>query len=280
MATFLFWNLCKKNLTNDLVILCHENKVDVIILAESEGIEKTVLLEAVNQGQLTKFFNPSNHLSGLSFFFKYPANWIKNITNDSKENSHIAIREISLPTGLNILLVALHLSSKLHMDQYAQISQATRIIQKIEEAEEQVDHTNTLVIGDFNMNPFETGLVGADSFHAVMDRQTAKEYSRKVDNQNRRYFYNPMWGRMGDTSVGPPGTYYYRGGYLSYFWNTFDQVLLRPDLIDYFANDQLHVIDKIGQKSLLTQSGRGRIDKKTSSDHLPIMIALKEDNLP
>ena len=83
-----------------------------------------------------------------------------------------------------------------------------------------------------------------------------------------------MWGRMGDTSVGPPGTYYYSRGY---FWNTFDQVLLRPALFEYFSNNQLQVIDKIAQKTLLTKNGK--IDKKIS-DHLPIVITLERGNLP
>lgn len=280
MATFLFWNLKNRNLTNDLVTLCQENEVDVLILAESEGIEKTVFLEAVNQGQSTNFFCPTNTSDRLSFFVKEPLR-IKYSLDDN--DSHVAIREICLPTGLRILLVALHLSSKLYRKGKDQAEQASEIIQTIEKAEKKVGHTNTLVIGDFNMNPFETGLVGAKQFHAVMDPQTAREDSRAVGPNKRRYFYNPMWEKMGNTSVGPPGTYYYRAeGYFTYFWNTFDQVLLRPDLIDYFSNDQLRIIDKISEKRslLIVKEGKtkGRIDGNIS-DHLPILITLKEDNL-
>ncbi len=276
MATFLFWNLKGKNLTPYLVTLCRENEIDVLILAESEGIKKTDFLEAVNRGQPTRFVSPHNNSSYISFFVKESLQ-IQNVRDDN--NHRFAVREISLPTNLKILLVGLHLPSKLYMSEDEQNFKAMKVIRRIEECENQIGHNNTLVIGDFNMNPFEKGLVGADSFHAVMTQQTAMEYGREVDSQHRRFFYNPMWGRMGDTSVGPPGTYYYRGGALCYFWNTFDQVLLRPDLLDYFANDQLRVIDKIGQETslLIKKEGKtkGRIDPNIS-DHLPIMITLNK----
>jgi len=267
MATFLFWNISKNNRSNDIVTLCHENEVDILILAEST-IKETVLLKVLNTGQRAKFIAPSNPSSYLSFFFKYPINSIQNVTDDGR----ISIYQISPPIGLKVLLVALHLPSKLYGTEDDQTYRATRVIQTIREAEEKMEHTNTLVIGDFNMNPFDKGLVGADGFHAVMDQQTAKQQSRIVDGQQRLFFYNPLWGRMGDTSVGPPGTYYYRGSYVSYFWNTFDQVLLRPKLLDYFSEKQLHVVSKIGEKSLLYDNG---IIDKSISDHLPIMITLQ-----
>jgi hypothetical protein len=268
MATFLFWNISKNNLIGDIVTLCHENEVDVLVLAESE-IKEIELLKALNTAQPAKFINPSNPSSYLSFFFKYPIKSIQNVTDDRR----ISIYQIYPPSShVRILLVALHLPSKLYGIDDDQTYRAIRVIQTIQDAEVKMGHTNTLVIGDFNMNPFENGLVSADGFHAVMDQQTARQQSRVVDGQQKAFFYNPMWGRMGDMSVGPPGTYYYQGSYVSYFWNTFDQILLRPNLLDYFSDKQLHVISKIGDKNLLDENGR--IDKSIS-DHLPIMITLQ-----
>jgi hypothetical protein len=50
MATFLFWNLNRKPLQNALVHLCQEYRVDVLVLAESE-IPEATLLEALNRGR-------------------------------------------------------------------------------------------------------------------------------------------------------------------------------------------------------------------------------------
>jgi hypothetical protein len=149
MATFLFWNISKNNLTNDIVTLCHENEVDILILAEST-IKETVLLKVLNTGQRAKFIAPSNPSSYLSFFFKYPINSIQNVTDDGR----ISIYQISPPIGLKVLLVALHLPSKLYGTEDDQTYRATRVIQTIREAEEKMGHTNTLVIGDFHNHPF------------------------------------------------------------------------------------------------------------------------------
>ncbi len=145
-----------------------------------------------------------------------------------------------------------------------------RVAQLIKEAEAKVKHDRTLVIGDFNLNPFEPGMVSADGFHAVMDRNIASKVSRQVQGEECKYFYNPMWRLMGNDMNGSLGTYYYRGGYISYFWNTFDQVLLRPSLLKYFRSDDVSIISQIGDKNLLKNN---RINK-SFSDHLPITIKL------
>jgi hypothetical protein len=162
------------------------------------------------------------------------------------------------------------------MKENDQTLNAVRVADLIRKAEDQVGHMKTLVIGDFNMNPFEVGLVGSDCFHAVMDQNIAKKRSRTVQGQNRAYFYNPMWGFMGDSSPGPSGTYYYSNSeYVNYFWNTFDQVLLRPNLLDAFSKENLAVISKIGDRDLI-------VNQKIlsmSSDHLPIMISLSIEGM-
>jgi hypothetical protein len=126
-------------------------------------------------------------------------------------------------------------------------------------------------MGDFNMNPFEAGLVSADGFHGVMDKRIALKQSRTVLGQERKFFYNPMWSRLGDDSEGCAGTYYYNpSNMINYFWNTFDQVLLRPSLLAGFNQDSLKVVDKINQTSLINN---GKISNQFS-DHLPIMLKL------
>ena len=116
-------------------------------------------------------------------------------------------------------------------------------------------------------------MAGSESFHSVMDRRIAGRQSRVVLNRERRFFYNPMWGRMGDLSEGPPGTYYYGGSTpLTYFWNTFDQVLIRPALTNRFMSDRLKVITEVNGQSLLNEMGRP--DTSVGSDHLPLMFSL------
>jgi endonuclease/exonuclease/phosphatase family metal-dependent hydrolase len=151
---------------------------------------------------------------------------------------------------------------------------ARRVIDKIRRAETDVGHSRTVVVGDFNMNPFEFGLVAADCFHAVMDTRIADKQSRKVQGEVRKFFYNPMWHLFRETFSAPLGTYYYNNSsrQRNYYWNTFDQVLVSPDLLDSFPIDQLSVLTTIGKIALVREDGRP--DPAVGSDHLPILFDL------
>ena len=59
---------------------------------------------------------------------------------------------------------------------------------------------------------------------------------------------------------------------MTYFWNIFDQVLIRPDLLDLFRNEDLSILSNDGVESFLTE--RGLPDKTVASDHLPIIFKL------
>lgn len=112
-----------------------------------------------------------------------------------------------------------------------------------------------------------------DCFHAVMSRHTARRRSRRSGGRERCFFYNPMWNHFGDRPPSPPGSYYRRGsGQTEYFWHLFDQVLLRPDLLDYFTDDSLEILTRIGQQSLVDRHGIP--DPERVSDHLPLFLEL------
>ena len=147
------------------------------------------------------------------------------------------------------------------------------LTETIRKKEDEVGHTRTVLVGDLNMNPFEDGVVSSTGLHAVMTRKIAEKKSRIVQDNEYLYFYNPMWSLFGDGSKGPPGTYYYyKAEHKVYFWNIFDQVLLRPDLIDFFSNDDLMILDSDGKNVLL--SSQGIPDINVASDHLPIYFTL------
>jgi hypothetical protein len=78
-----------------------------------------------------------------------------------------------------------------------------------------------------------------------------------------------MWGCFGDRTPGPPGTHYSRGADVSYFWHIFDQVLIRPDLIERFDDEALQTLAAVGSMPLIGENGRPAV-----SDHLPISFKL------
>lgn len=265
MVTFLFWNLRGKPLQNYLSTLVREHDVDVLILAECEIDDFTLITTLTNyEPEEDKY-----EIKRIKIFTRFSREFIKPVYDDE----YVAIRNIQLPTGNDVLLVASHLPSKLYQSDIDQSFFAARVAQLIKEMEELVGHSQTVVVGDLNMNPFESGVVSADAFHAVMSKAIALRNTRVVVGQERKFFYNPMWSRFGDGSLGPSGTYYYNSGTMvNYFWNIFDQVLLRPELLPFFNDDDLEILISVGDLSLLT--AKGLPNARDFSDHLPILFRL------
>ncbi len=172
-----------------------------------------------------------------------------------------------------ILLAAVHFPSKHDWSEDSQSLECTMLAEDIRRVEESAGHQQTVLVGDLNMNPFETGIVGAAGLHAVMDRSVAKRGTRVVQGRAYAFFYNPMWGLFGDGSRGPAGTFFHsRSEHKVFFWNTFDQVLVRPALLNRFRMDDLAIIDHTEHRSLLTASGIA--DRNAGSDHLPILFRM------
>jgi len=271
----LFWNMNEKVLPDELRALVAAHDVDVLILAECI-MPDVQILEAVNSGSGRTFalpfsFGPSDR---LRFYTRFEPRTLK----PRADIGGVSVRHLTPPIGQDVILVAVHLPSKLHCSDMDYAYLAARMSEVIEEAETEIGHDRTVVIGDFNMSPFEAGLVSADGLHAVMDRYTAAKLTRTVQGRQRKFFFNPMWSRLGDASVGPPGTFYYRNtSQVAYFWHTFDQVLLRPSLLDSFRDEFLEVITEANGTTLL--NNRGRPDRARFSDHLPLFLRLVTERI-
>jgi len=230
------------------------------------------LLPALNARESSQFFpDASPGLSDrLQIFYRYDPSAVR-IVQDTFD---IAIRNIEPPLHASILLIAAHLSSKLYLKTEDQIISTPRFARIIEEAEKSVGHSRSIVVGDFNMNPFEAGMVGAEGLHAVMDRRIALRSTRSVLGQKYRFFYNPMWNLLGDRNHSPGSYYYDSGTYVNHYWNIFDQVLLRPDLLETFNPDTDIRLLKSVDGTQLTREHDGRPNVRIS-DHLPIVLNLE-----
>ncbi len=159
----------------------------------------------------------------------------------------ISFHNILLPVKKPLLLGAVHFGSKMYLSENDQALRCTILAQQIREAETRVGHSRTLLIGDFNMNPFEVGMVAANGLHAIMDREIAKKESRMIQGNKYEYFYNPLWNYFGDMTPGPVATYYKdKSTEVNYYWHIFDQVLVRPMLINELSYDTLKIITNVG----------------------------------
>lgn len=199
----------------------------------------------------------------------------KSVTTISKhEDERLAVRRLKLGNKNDVLLIATHSISKLHHSSASQNSDCRRLARKIRNIEEDVGHSRTILVGDLNLNPFDEGLVVADGLHAVMSRHIAIKKQRKVRQEYYPFFYNPMWSHFGDAKDESAGTYFdgRYGRYDTIFWNMFDQVLIRPDLLAKFQDEDLKILSEDGKEKFLTTKG---LPKKSISDHLPILFILR-----
>ena len=91
--------------------------------------------------------------------------------------------------------------------------------------------------------------------------------------QRYPFFYNPMWSFLGDRNGTAPGTYHLSASEdVCYFWNAFDQVLIRPELMQRLGPDSVQVVSTVGDVSLLDAVGKP--DRSQYSDHLPVLLRL------
>ena len=285
----VFWNMNRRGLPVNVAELAWQEEADVLILAECGATEAELLL-ALNQ-RTPQYQLAKGNCGHLLFFTRFDSNYLKGLI----ETHRISIRRLRVPRptpdaiplipneGMNgaperpehpeydeLLIAAAHLPSKRDLSDESQVFEAVHFARLIEDAERHCGHQRTVVIGDLNMNPFEAGMVAASGgLHAVGSRRVAERERRTVHQREYRFFYNPMWAHFGDRGE-TAGTYYYESGEpLCYFWNLFDQVLLRPALLDGFSHEQVRIVTTIGTASLMRE---GCPDKEMVSDHLPVVV--------
>jgi hypothetical protein len=267
MATFLFWNTGRRPITELIAKAVHLFQVNVLILAEC-SISGSELLTALNRDspdyQLTFTANES-----IKVLTKFHAAFLRPTT----ESKRYSVRRLRLPGQQEVLLVLAHLPSGLFFSPESRSAECVELARLVVEEERKAGHDRTLLVGDLNVNPFEAGAIGANGLHAVMTRKLAARVSRTVQKRTYPIFYNPMWRFFGEKANKPSGTYYYeRAEHVVYFWNIFDQILVRPSLVDGFRDDQLQILDAIGDMSLIHPDGRP--NRSVGSDHLPVLFTL------
>ena len=262
----LFWNTYKNsNINSILSELIIQNTVSIVVLAEYEANMDDLIAELAKHNVIMKpYKNCSERIKMLGSH--------KNV--DLRiDSSHHTIQIIDQ----KYILCGVHLNSKLHDEhEGSREIYMEQIIHDIEEVEQELGKENTIIVGDFNINPYEPSCIDARFFHGIPVLAEAARQTRIVAGKEFKMFYNPMWSLLGDNSQ-PYGTYYSNsGGVHNTYWNIFDQVIVRPTLGDKFLRESLKILTETETRFLLDTSGHP--DKKIS-DHLPIIFEIMEDSL-
>jgi hypothetical protein len=224
----LFWNFnCKAPDAASIVVrLVSYHQIDILALAES-ALPPEIVLKRL-QAEDPRFDRPADPHHRVQFFTRFPGENLELFRYDER----LDLRRLRLPGRKDVLLGAIHFYDRRNYNPDAQHSKCSSIRQTLRDGELDAGHRRTILMGDFNMNPFEKGMIDAEvGFGAVLNRDLA---SRLTVDGNAQRFYNPMWARLGRSAPEPPGTFYWHSiaDPLNIFWHHLDQVLIRPDLLD------------------------------------------------
>lgn len=283
---FLFWNIRQargSRLAACLTRLAGQD-TDVFLFAECPA-DPTPILAALNGQTVNQYAAVVSQSSRVRFFARQAGPLAGAVWHDrffDGVTDRITALECQPRGALSILIIGAHLDSP-----YPGLSPAGRaewardVAQDIRTVEGDVGHTRTILVGDLNMNPFDGGLVETTALHAVMTRHLTGVVVRHEARDGYPVFYNPMWSCLGDRPANriqprgrrrPPGTYYFdnTNDRANVFWQMFDQVLLRPGLMEQLTF--LEILASDGSEEFVTAEGKPR--EALVSDHLPILFEL------
>lgn len=289
---FLFWNI--KNLNPSLEKILSEtirvNNIDVLIFAENLDISDESDFIRTNSFESVTLYLENSTKKWIKVFYKENSNY--NICHHTQfieyedANGEIIENNISARTVNRVQIfkisgsvketffACIHFPSKLYHDENTHLQLVPNYKTKIHDYIQNSDRV--FVVGDFNMNPFDLGMVEPNGFFAHNNRNLIKNDSRVVHGQNHISYYNPCWTLLGDfinksdysNSQRSGGSFYYKQQKSrAYYWHIIDQLIMRKSLINEFCSESLEIIENT---NLIEQI---QMETNRDMDHFPLKFS-------
>lgn len=168
-------------------------------------------------------------------------------------------------------IVGIHLQANPYADSNYRKNEIRSIIYDIDLLEKRTKNTKTIVIGDFNCNPFDEEIIQKDAFNAVLFKQLIEDQEQiEFNSKKYRRFYNPAIHFISEDTK-TYGSYYFSSGSCPLYWNSYDQLLVRKSLVDCIKD--MVFIKQIKSTNLINH----RIINDSISDHLPLYATIIGD---
>lgn len=262
MLNILFWNL-RKNAIEDYIIECiAENNIDIAIFSEYESINFALI-----ENKLGKMYR---RIFGVQADKKVSliAKRTLNVTVVQQQHRY---NLYSVKTGIkDYILVAIHLEDRRNYAIADRKYTIQRLVGDIERIEDLLNCSNTIVIGDFNANPYDEELISKYTFNAVLFKSVIEKSEFTNPNSlKQKRFYNPILHYISEETE-MYGSFYYEQDHMTSYWHCLDQVLVRKNLVNNVTN--IKYLKKINSQQLLGEVA----PNKEISDHLPLLVCLQE----
>lgn len=210
-------------------------------------------------------------------------------THQFTDDNNSEFRALYIPYLKQYLIVMVHFPSLLNQnrdDHLAYSIEFNRELRGMEDHFFGMNARQTIIMGDFNVNPYDASLLFPSAFNAPYAKRTFYNSSNDDNisntyghfsshrilkkNISNPYFYNPMWYLMGQANINQEtvqGSYFKPKRSFDDIWrrrhNFLDQVLIRPNLMLNFELKELKICDEIN-----------------GSDHYPLICQLINLPLP
>lgn len=278
-VNFLFWNLkggSQDSLCACLTELVVLHDIQILIVAEATlTLRQRFLQHCQGQGLGYSELETLQPQVKTHIFSRYPPASFRDLAGSDR----MRVLAVKIGDLEEILLFSLHLWDARNSSLEDRGFRSMQIAQQIKAQQNLAGHSRSIVVGDFNMNPFDPPMISPAGFHAVMDRAisqrrtSAQRNGRIIDDETYPYLYNPTWHLMGNQVSRVPGSYYFSQPKVTHYWYTLDQVLVGPDLVSRFSIDSLELLTQVNDHHLLTPQA-GKPNAKLYSDHLPLKFSL------
>lgn len=262
MLNFLFWNL-RRNAIEDYVIDClAENNIDIAAFSEYEGIDFSKI--EITLGNFYRRIQGVQVGGKVSLFVKKSL-VVEVVQQQHRYNIYI------VKTGVkDYILSTIHLEDRRNNTTADRIATINNLVTDIEKTEELLKCNNTIVIGDFNANPYDEELLSRYAFNAVLFKNVINSSEITTSKGlKRKRFYNPILNYISE-DTGMYGSFYHAQNHNTPYWHCLDQVLVRKSLVNCVVD--MKYLKEINSRELLNKIA----PNKKISDHLPLMFGIKE----
>ena len=254
----LFWNLRRNDLASYIISCLKEYDIDIAVFSEHSMTNFSAIQSITNY----------TFIEGMGGCEKIVI-LVKNdiIVSIKQEQSRYALYHIQVGQ-LSYVLAGVHLQDRRNTDTATRIACIGRLVNDIKNVENRCKCNNTIIIGDFNANPYDDELLQMNAFNAVLFKEIIKKSETKtIEGVAYRRFYNPTINFVSENNKNY-GSFYYTGGSSSPIWHCLDQVLVSKALVD---NIKSVIYLKTIAGGTLLKSIQPNSD---ISDHLPLLVEL------
>ena len=253
---FIYWNT--NNITELLQIIdiCNSEKPDIFFLSEIDESKLEDETELLDQNDYVYFSNPGS--SRVSIIVKKGLDIELGLQNKYYTN-------VRLP-DLDLDVISLHLPSQM-FQHFDALKEFIRDVRKDIDLNIGIpDEKRILLIGDFNVSPFDKPMIDFDGFSATNSVNSRERITHL--GKNKALYYNPTWKLYSNSSF--PGTKYFRrpsgSSYDILEHHFLDQVVISTKLSRELKDEEIKVIEKSPSYTYYNLNSNVILE----SDHLPL----------